>query len=136
MLVDGGGIPLATILTGGNRHDVTQLVPLVDAIPPVRGQPGHPRWRPQSVYADRAYSSEPHRRELRRRGIRPFLALKAAGHGSGLGVHRWVVERTISWLHQLRRLRIRFERRADIHEAFLAIGCALICFRALGGSLC
>jgi len=30
---------------------------------------------------------------------------------------------------------MRFERRAHIHEAFLAIGCALICFRALGGSL-
>ena len=134
--MDGGGIPLATILTGGNRHDVTQLVPLVDAIPPVRGKAGPPRRRPESVYADRAYSSDPHRREMRRRGIRPFLALKAGAHGSGLGVHRWVVERTISWLHQFRRLRLRFERRADIHEAFLAIGCALICFRALGEPLC
>ena len=34
---------------------------------------------------------------------------------------RWVVERTLSWLHQFRRLRIRYERRADIHEAFLTL---------------
>jgi transposase len=62
------------------------------------------------------------------------LAARGAPHGSGLGKRRWVVERTLSWLHQFRRLRIRFERRADIHEAFLSIGCALICLRFLGGS--
>src|SRR6266487_3795143 len=52
-------------------------------------------------------------------------------HGSGLGKKRWVVERTIAWLHQYRRLRIRYERRDDIHEAFLAIGCSLICLKLL-----
>ena len=39
-----------------------------------------------------------------------------------------VVERTHSWLHNFRRLRIRFDRRADIHEAFLKFGCALLCW--------
>lgn len=42
-----------------------------------------------------------------------------------------MVERTIAWLHQFRRLRVRYERRADIHEAFLAIGCSLICLALL-----
>ena len=46
-----------------------------------------------------------------------------------LGRHRWVVVRTFSWLNQFRRLPIRYERRADIHHAFLTLGCALICFR-------
>ena len=55
--------------------------------------------------------------------------LGGARHGSRLGVYRWVVERTLGWLHQFRRLRVRYERRADIHEAFLSIGCSLICFR-------
>ena len=50
---------------------------------------------------------------------------------AGLGVHRWVVERTLGWLHQFRRLRVRYERRADIHEAFLSLGCSIICFRRL-----
>jgi transposase len=52
-------------------------------------------------------------------------------HGSGLGRERWVVERSISWLHQHRRLRVRYERRADIHEALLQLGASLICFKQL-----
>ncbi len=129
-------MPLAALLTGANRHDVTQLLPLVDAIPPVRGKRGRPRQRPERVLGDRAYDSEPHRRQLRERRIEPVLAKRGVPHGSGLGVFRWVVERTLAWLHQYRRLRIRFERRADIHEAFLSIGCALICFKHLQSLLC
>jgi transposase len=59
------------------------------------------------------------------------LAHRYTGHGSGLGKTRWGVERTIAWLHQFRRLRIRYERRSDIHQAFMAIGCSLICFNYL-----
>jgi len=121
-------VPLAARLTGANAHDVTQLLPLVEAIPPVRGKPGRPRRRPAEVIGDRAYDSEPHRRCLRALGIEPSLAKRRTEHGSGLGVYRWVVERTLSWLHQNRRLRVRYERRADIHEAFLILGCALICW--------
>ena len=43
----------------------------------------------------------------------------------------WVVERTLAWLNRYRRLTVRYERRADIHDAFLTLGCALICFKAL-----
>ena len=131
VITDAKGIPLAALLTGANRHDVTQLLPLVAAIPPVRGQRGRPRRRPDQIQGDRAYDSEPHRKALRWLGIRPVLAQRSAEHGSGLGVYRWVVERTLAWLHQFRRLRIRYEQRADIHEAFLSIGCSLICFRRL-----
>ena len=127
---DANGIPLATTLTGANAHDVTQLIPLVDAIPKIHGRRGKRR-RPKRVQGDRAYDSEPHRQRLRRRGIRPVLAKRNTEHGSGLGVFRWVVERTNSWLHQFRRLRVRFERRPDIHEAFLTLGCILICSRFL-----
>jgi hypothetical protein len=42
-------------LTGGNRHDVTQLIPLIDKIPPVRGRRGRHRQRPDELFADRAY---------------------------------------------------------------------------------
>jgi len=64
-------------------------------------------------------------------GTEPVLAKRRTSHGSGLGVYRWVMERTLSWLHQFRRLRIRYERLPEIHEAFLTIGCALICWRFL-----
>lgn len=126
-MTDAQGIPLATTVTGANAHDVTELLPLVDAIPAVSGKRGRPRRRPDRVQGDRAYDSGPHRKELRRRGIASVLAKRNTEHGSGLGVYRWVVERTVSWLHQMRRLRTRYERRADIHEAFLTLGCIVVC---------
>jgi transposase len=131
VITDAQGVPLAAILTGANTHDVTQLLPLVEAIPPIRGKPGRPRRKPEAVQGDRGYDSEPHRKELRRRRIQPILAKRGTAHGSGLGVYRWVVERTLSWLHQFRRLRIRFERLPEIHEAFLSLGCVLICWNCL-----
>lgn len=131
IITDANGIPLAVVLTGANTHDVTQLIPLVDGIAPVRGKPGRPRQRPERVQGDRGYDSEPHRKQLRRRKIEPVLAKRNTEHGSGLGVFRWVVERTLAWLHQFRRLRTRYDRRDDIHEAFMSLGCAMICFNYL-----
>jgi len=94
VISEAHGIPLAVSLTGGNRNDVTQLMPLSEAIPPVRGRRGAP-------------------------------------HGSGLGTRRWVIEQSIALLHWFRRLRIRWEIRDDIHEAFLSLACAVICWRRL-----
>jgi len=131
LLVDATGIPLAWTLTGGNRNDVTQLIPLVERVPPVRGKVGRPRRRPKRVSADRGYDSDGHRRQLRRRGITPEIARRKTAHGSGLGRARWVVERTFAWLHHFKRLLVRYDRRAEIHEAFLALGCCLVCFRRL-----
>lgn len=134
LLVDATGIPLAWTLTGGNRNDITQLIPLVDRVPPVRGKVGRPRRRPDRLSADRGYDFDNHRRQLRRRGIRPEIARRKTAHGSGLGRYRWVVERTFAWLHQFKRLLVRYDRRADIHEAFLALGCCLVCYRRLSNT--
>lgn len=136
VIVDANGTPLAATVTAANVPDVKQLEPLVDGIPPVRGKRGRPRRRPKEVYADGACDSEPHRQRLRRRGIRPRVARRKTAHGSGLGKVRWVVERALSWLPRKRELRIRTERRADIHEALTSLGRALICFNALIASLC
>jgi transposase len=100
----------------------------------VRGTVGRPRRRPDRVTGDRAYDYASRRRELRQRGIRPEIARRMTQRGSGLGRYRWVVERTFAWLHQLKRLHIRYDRRADIHEAFLALGCCLICYRRLSNT--
>jgi len=131
VLVDVHGVPVAVILTEANRHDVTQMLPLLDAVPPIRGKPGGRVRRPGALYADRGYDSPPHRRAVRARGIVVRIARRGVGHGSGLGKVRWVVERTISWLHQFRRLARRYDIRADIHEAFLRLAAALICWRVL-----
>ena len=134
LLVDASGIPLAWTLTGGNRNDVTQLIPLIDKVPPVRGVIGRPRFRPDTLIADRGYDHDKHRRLVKARGIKPMIARRKTEHGSGLGRVRWVVERTFAWLHHLKRLLIRYDRRAEIHEAFLALGCCLVCFRRLQAS--
>lgn len=136
ILTDARGLILAVLLTAAQRHDVTQLLPLVDAIPPLKGRVGRPRRRPAIVQADRAYDSEPHRQALRDRGIQPLLAQRRTAHGSGLGKTRYVVERSFSHLHRSRRLRTRFDRNAFIHEAFLKIGCILNAWRAIKNSLC
>ncbi|NEB48957.1 transposase, partial [Streptomyces sp. SID339] len=116
LLVDGQGIPLAVSLTGGNRNDVTQLLPLPGKIRPSRagsqtasapGCPaGRPWLRPRHLPAPAVAARHPARG--RKTG-------RTARHRPG---HlRYVVERTIAWLHGFRRLRIRWERRDDIHEA-------------------
>ena len=103
----------------------------MDAVPSVKDKRGRPRERPLQLQGDRGYDSNPLHNDLRRRNILPVLGKRREPHGSGLGIYRWVVERTLSWLHQFRRLRIRYERGADIHEALLTIGCAIICWRFL-----
>lgn len=127
MITDGHGTPLAVLLTGGNRNDVTQLLPPLDAIPPVRGRVGRPRRKPDSLFADRGYDHDIYRDQVRARGIVPAIARRGTRHGT----YRWVVERSFAWLHGFRRLRIRWERRADIHEAFLKLACCLITHQQL-----
>jgi len=90
------------------------LPTLLDRVPPVGGRPGRPRRRPEV----------------------PLIARRLTEHGSGMGRERWVVERSFAWLHQRRRLLVRYDRRADIHEAFLALACCLICWRRLQNSFC
>jgi transposase len=131
LICDPSGIPLAITLTGGNRNDVTQLLPLVDGVGPVRGRVGRPRLRADELIADRGYDHDKHRRALWARGVKPIIARRQTEHGSGLGRRRWVVERTFAWLHFLRRLRLRWERRPELHEAFMQLGCSIICQRYL-----
>ena len=106
---------------------MTAMLPLVDAIPPVGGKRGRPRKRPEVLQGDAAYHSQAHHRELRHRLIKPMIRQRGTDHGSGLGTTRWVVERTLSWLHHNRRLRVLYEKRADIHQALLILGCIMIC---------
>jgi hypothetical protein len=88
------------------------------------------------VTADKAYHSNFREATLHVRGIEPLLPRRGTDDDTGLGRPRWAVERTIAWLHQFRRLRVRSERRADIHQAFLSLGRVLICFRTLDPLFC
>jgi transposase len=130
-LVDGNGIPLAGDVTAANVPEIKELLPLVDSAGPLDEETGEPQHRPEGVYGDRAYDSEPHREELRERQIEPHLAKRRTPHGSGLGKVRWVVERFFSWLHGFRKLRFVTEKDQELQFAFLNLAMALICLRFL-----
>ncbi|MGX9773072.1 IS5 family transposase [Janthinobacterium aestuarii] len=129
LLVDQRGLPLVASISGAQVHDSRMLIPLLEAVPSVAGLAGRPRKRPAKLHADKAYASRAHRAWLRSRGIAPRIARYGIESRERLGKWRWVVERTLGWLHRFRRLRIRYERRADIHQAFLSLACILICWR-------
>jgi len=136
LLVERKGIPLAVTLSGANVHDIKMLEETLDAIEPIKGVRGRPRKRPAKLHADKAYDSREKRRALRRRGITPWIARTGIESSEKLGRHRWVVERTHSWLNRYRRLKIRYERSAEIHLAFLQLGCALICWNFIQQEFC
>jgi hypothetical protein len=128
-MVDRAGVPLACRVSAANAHDVTMLLATVAACPLARyGAAGK---RPRQLYADRAYDSDPHEGVLRWVGIDPRFAQRGQPHGSGLGQYRYVVERTIAAVHQNRRLKVRYERRGDIHQAFLTLACIKVCWYRL-----
>jgi transposase len=134
IVVDHHGVPLAVTISGSNVHDSKRLDVIVDAIPPLRlpgKRRGRPRHRPVKLHADKGYDYPHCRQALRGRGIIPRIARRGIESRKRLGRYRWVVERTLSWLNRFRRLKVRYERRADIHEAFLTLGCALVCWNHL-----
>ncbi|MEU9201256.1 IS5 family transposase [Streptomyces sp. NPDC048332] len=81
LITDATGTPLAATLTGGNRNDVTQLIPLLQAVPSVRGKRGRPRRRPDVVLGDRGYDHDKYRRLFRDLG--PLVWIKV---GAGAAV--------------------------------------------------
>jgi len=90
---------------------------------------GRPRKRPKKLHADQGYDFPRCRKALRRRGIKARIARRGIHSSERLG--RYMVERTLAWLSRYRRLAVRYDRRADIHEAFLHLGCSLICLNYL-----
>jgi transposase len=127
-LTDAAGVPLVIQIEAANRHDVNTLLPLVTNIPAVAGKQGRPKQKPETAVADKAFDSEPLRELLRWLGIKPLIP-KRGDNEQGLGKLRWFIERTISWLHQFRRLRIRWERSPELHQALLSFAAAIICYR-------
>ncbi|MGN2637877.1 IS5 family transposase [Nocardia takedensis] len=131
VLTDRNGIPLAVAVSGANVHDSQALKPLVKAIPAVRSRRGPRRRRPGKLHADKAYDQPELRRWVRRRGIAVRIARKGIESGERLGRHRWVVERTISWLTGYHRLAIRYDRKGTHFLGFLTLAAALTGFKKL-----
>jgi transposase len=106
--------------------------PILDQLRPVKvPSRGRPRRRPVKLHADKAYDNRRVRRYLRRRGITARIARRGIDSSQRLGRHRWVVERTVSWLLAFRRLALRDDRTVRIVTALATLACALICHRRL-----
>jgi transposase len=132
LLVSRRVVPLEIRTAGANISDHRQILPVVVLdIPRVGGKPGRPREHPEALYADRGYDSDSTRLVLRWLGIEPQIARRNTPHGSGLGRGRWEVERTISWIKGLRRIRVRYDRLSVMREAFTTLAASVVCFNIL-----
>lgn len=119
------------LISAANTPDAALALPLLDAVPAVRGRVGRPRRRPGKLHADKAYDQRWLRHAIARRGIRVRIARKKVESSTRLGRHRWVIERTVSWLVNHRRLARRYERLADHFTAFATIAAVLVCHQRL-----
>ena len=128
------------MVTPGQRHESTQLEPVLDAIRvPRPGGRGRPRKRPDRLIADKGYSYERCRHLLRRRGIPPTIperddqrARRARRPGRKPAFdkatyrRRNVVERCVNRLKQWRAVATRYEKRAANYRAAVVVAALIL----------
>ena len=134
LVTDRNGTPLAFVLTGVNTRDSMPFEELLDSIPSIGGKTVRGRHRPDKLHADKAYDHRRCRQACRHRGIAHRIARRGMETSQKLGRHRWVIGRTFARINRYRRLVTRYARRSDVHHAFTALACSLICFSKLQGS--
>jgi hypothetical protein len=122
---------LAVRITGANRNESLEAMPLLDDVPPIRQPRGSRRRRPKALYGDRQYGTPRNRAGLKKRRIEDHLARPRTPHGSHLGEIRYGVEQGLAWVGQARRLKIGYERLPAMHRAFHLLRLALICCKVL-----
>ena len=127
MLTEADGVPLVVQATPANVPDQNQLPALLDARPAVQGPRGRPRRNPEAIIGDRAYGTQEMIALVQGMGIESLPAPRGDNtHGSGLGVLRYVVERTLACFSHFRRLRLCYERRGEHFQAFHDLAAALL----------
>ena len=132
-MTDAAGVPLVVKTTPANTRDDAMTETMVLSMRPVQGARGRPRTRPRVLQGDAAYGSAATAIRVRRLGIKPLLASlrKARPHGSGLGKTRYVVERTLSWFGNFRRLKLCYEKTGSHFQAFHELAASLICLKRI-----
>ena len=127
MLSDADGNPLVVQTTPANVPDQEQLPAMLEARPAVQGPRGRPRRNPEAIIGDRAYGTKEMIALVEGMHIDSLLAPRADDtHGSGLGVLRYVIERTLACFSHFRRLRLCYERWGQHFQAFHDLAAALL----------
>ena len=132
-MTDAHGLPLVVQTTPANtRDDQVALQVLVD-MPPIPGRRGRPRIKPGILQGDAGYGFPILAQFVRMLGVKPLFAPrgKTNAHGSGLGKTRYVVERTLSWFGNFRRLKLCYERSGSHFQAFHELAAAILCANRL-----
>jgi transposase len=117
--VDGRGVPVACVATAANVNDTLVFERLFLAALAVMA-------RIRTVFADKGYDAEHHRALCRTFGARPCIHKRGQPHGSGLGQHRWPVERSQAWVLENRRLALRYDRLGFIIQSLLQAACIFL----------
>jgi len=134
LLVDERGVPLSIVVTGANRHDVTQVDPVLGTRV---FSPGKDSTVFLNLCADAGYTGNPAHHTMVSKGYVPHV--RSRGEESRLKTYhpdfksrRWVVEASHSWFNRFRKLAIRYEKT---HASFLALhhlAAAIIALRKIG----
>jgi len=129
LLVDGRGTPLAIVLTGANRHDVTQVEQVLDSIVVARPEPTPES--SQHLCADKAYDSNDAREAMIQRGYTPHVRSRGEERLEkcsypGYRARRWVVEACHSWMNRFRKILVRYEKTDLSYLALVNLACAII----------
>jgi putative transposase len=134
--VDERGAPLSLVVTGANRHDVSQLAAVLTnrIIAP-------PELTAQNLCADKGYMGKPANQIIESHGYVPHVKkrgeeIACMKNVPGYKPRRWIVELTHSWFNRFRKLLVRYEKRTSSFEALIHLACAIICWRKIdGGSI-
>jgi transposase len=127
LLTDAGGLPLVVWTGPANRRDEQTLPVLLWLLWAVLACVDGGRRRPAAVQGDRGYGFPWSLALVAAWGLRSQLAPRGAGHGSGLGRTRYVVERTHSWFGHFRRRAQCYERTAGHFLGFQQLAACVIC---------
>jgi hypothetical protein len=130
-LSEAQGLPLAVAVSGANVHDSQAFKPLILGIPAVRSRRGPRREAAGEDPGGQSVLLRRHLRWLRGRNLVPRIAWPGIESGERLGLHRWKIERSISWLFGYRGLTVLCERKGSHFLAFLGLAAALTCYKRL-----
>ena len=132
--MDGRGVPLSIIVTGANRHDVSQLAAVLDGIVVQRTEP--PERRNKHLCADAGDTGALALGIIEAHGYIPHVkgrgqeATEKRQHPAKRA-RRWIVDVAHSWFNRVRTLLVRYEKLERSVLGLNHLAAAIIAFRKI-----